>query len=278
MPHPEFTVLLARQRSGTNALLSILATHADIFCFDEVFRRDDLIRPDPVQMRANYFAFLEEYARDDVTRMFPDRHEQLLTDYLTHLRRLTAKRLIVVDVKYNSTHHISGMWRPIGEPTLFTQLKERQVAVLHLTRRNYLRCLLSHLKAWDSKRYYVFDGVPPPDVQVAVPAAWALSEMTRWRGEDASVTAAFDGYEHYRQIEYADLFPDASGAMAPAALRQLREWFGVPDGFVNRAALAKQSSLSLVETIENIDDLRDVLRGTSFEFCLDDEPAYRAMR
>jgi hypothetical protein len=278
MPHPEFTVLLARQRSGTNALLSILATHAEIFCFDEVFRRDELIRPDPVQRRGNYFAFLEEYGRDDITRIFPDRHEQLLDDYLAHLRRLTDKRLIVIDVKYNSTHHISGMWRPMAEPSLFRFLTARGVAVLHLTRRNYLRCLLSHLKAWESQRYYVFEGTAPPDVRIPVPAAWALSEMQRWRGEDAAVAAAFEGYERYRQIEYSQVFPDTSGSIAPAALSELRGWFGIADGFVNQAALVKQSSLPLAATVDNFDELRDVLRGTCFEYCLQDEPAYQTVR
>lgn len=275
MPHPDVTVLLARQRSGTNALLSVLGTHPGIFCFDEVFRRDELIRQDPVQIRGNYFNFLEEYAAGDVTRIFPDRHEEVLTAYLAHLRRLAPKPLVVVDVKYNSTHHLSGTWRPIARPTLFGWLKERNVAVLHLTRRNYLRCLLSHLKAWESKRYYVFEGPAPADVRVTVPAAWALEEMQRWRVEDDLVAAAFADYGEYRQVEYADLFPDKSGAIAPGALDGLRGWFDVSPDFVNRASLSKQSALPLNETVENLAEVEAVLRGTPFESCLDDEPAYR---
>ena len=275
MPHPDFTVLLARQRSGTNALLSVLGTHPGIFCFDEVFRRDDLIRPDPIQIRGNYFNFLEEYAAADVTRIFPDRHEEVLTAYLAHLRRLAPKRMVVVDVKYNSTHHLSGVWRPIAEPTLFGWLKERSIAVLHLTRRNYLRCLLSHLKAWESKQYYVFDGRAPEDVRVTVPAAWALGEMQRWQMEDDLVASAFAGYGQYKQVDYADLFPDDSGAIAAGALEDLRAWFDVPDAFVNRASLSKQSALPLAETIENFADVMATLQGTPFEGCLDDEPAYR---
>ena len=275
MPHPDFTVLLARQRSGTNALLSVLGTHPEIFCFDEVFRRDDLIRPDPIQIRGNYFNFIEAYAAGDVTRIFPDRHDEVLTAYLAHLRRLAPKRLVVVDVKYNSTHHLSGMWRPIAQPTLFGWFTERSIAVLHLTRRNYLRCLLSHLKAWESKRYYVFEGPAPADVRVTVPGAWALDEMRRWQVEDELVASAFEGYAFYKQVEYADLFPDASGIMASAALDDLRDWFDVPPGFVNRASLSKQSALPLGETVENFAEVTATLRGTPFEFCLDDEPAYR---
>jgi hypothetical protein len=276
MAHPEFTVLLARQRSGTNALLSVLGTHPDIFCFDEVFRRDDLIRPDDAQIRGNYFNFVAVYAAGDPAKVFPDRHEHVLAEYVAHLYAIAQRRHVVVDVKYNSTHHLSGVWRPlIGEPGLFGFLKARGAAVLHLTRRNYLRCLLSHLKAWESRRYYVFEGPAPADVRVSVPAAWALDEMTRWEAEDTLVAHAFHEYPLYKQIEYADLFPDASGAMAMPALEDLRQWFGVSDAFINRASLSKQSSLPLNETVENMDELVKALRGTPFEYCLEDEPAYR---
>lgn len=272
--HPEFTVLLARQRSGTNALRSVLTTHPEIFCFDEVFRCDDLVPPDPVQIRGNFFNFLKEYGRADIARTFPNRHEQVFTDYLAHLRALTPKRFIVIDIKYNSTHHLSGVWRPMLQPPLFTQLKTRQIAVLHLTRRHYLRALLSHLKAWQTKQYKIVDGKAPPDIRVSVPGTWALAEFERWRAEDESVIAAFHEYPFYRRIDYADLFADASGRIAAAALEELRAWFDVADAFTNRPRPAKQSSLPLAAAIENLDEVVGVLRGTRFEYCLEDEAAY----
>jgi len=275
MPHPEFTVLLARQRSGTNALLSVLETNPDIFCFDEVFRLDEGPRHDPVQQRANYFTFLTTYAAGDVTRIFPDRHEQVLVDYLAHLRGVADKRLVVVDVKYNSTHHLSGLWQPIGEPALFGMLMAREIAVLHLTRRNYLRCLLSTMKAWQSKEYYMRNREASPDRRITLPPTWALPLMAQWHTEDAIVERAFADYTHYHQVEYADLFPDAGGAMASGPLEQLRQWFGVGPSFTTRAAYSKQSSLPLSETIENIDEVAAAFRGTPFEHCLEDEPAYR---
>jgi hypothetical protein len=52
MVHPEFTVLLARQRAG------------------------------------NYFAFLERSCAGGITRAFPERHEQLLADDLADVASL----------------------------------------------------------------------------------------------------------------------------------------------------------------------------------------------
>jgi hypothetical protein len=131
------------------------------------------------------------------------------------------------------------------------------------------------MKAWESRRYYVYDGPSPPDRRISIPANWALEEMARWRAEDLAVAAAFDGYALYRQVEYADLFPEAGGRMSPGQLESLRAWFGVADAFTNRVALSKQSSLPLAETIENLTDVAAALAGTPFEYCLEDEPAYR---
>lgn len=275
MAHPEFTFLFARQRSGTNALRSIVGTNPDIACFTEVFKPEERESPDPLKRASNYFTFLPHYCAGDVTRAFPDRVDTLFDDYLAYLRPLAAKPLKVLDVKYNSTHHITGTWRAIAEPTLFSLVKAREHAVLHLVRRNYLRSLLSHLKAWESKRYYKYDPSPEADTRVMVYTDWAIPEMERWRAEDDLVAAAFEGYAHYLRLEYDDLFPDATGAMAPSALEQLRAWFGVPDVFSNHATLFKQSSLPLADTIANFDEVREALTGTRFAYCLDDEGAYR---
>lgn len=275
MAHPDVTILLARQRTGTNALRSVLATHRDICCFDEVFKLEDRCSADPLTRDSNYFTFLERYCAGDVTRAYPDRHEQILTDYLAYLRGLTAKPLIVVDIKYNSTHHISDVWRSIGEPTLFAAVKTRGLAVLHLTRRNLLRCLLSSMKGYASKRYYVRDGNPPPDVKVTVPTAWMLDTLSHWAAEDELVARACADGPCYKRVEYSDLFPDGSGVMTIGPLRDLAGWFGVDDAFTNRVSLSRQSSLPLDQTIENFDEVRAALCGTRFESCLDDEPAYR---
>lgn len=275
MAHPAFTCLLARQRSGTHALRSILGTNPDIACFDEVFEIEDRESTDPLKRASNYFTFLPQYCAGDVTRAFPDAVDTLFDDYLAYLRPLAGKPHALLDVKYNSTHHITGTWRTITEPTLFALVQARELAVLHLVRRNYLRSLLSHLKAWESKTYYKYDAAPQADARVTVYTDWALPEMERWRAEDELVAAAFEGYAHYLRVEYDDLFPDATGAMSATGLEQLRAWFGVSDQFSNHAALFKQSSLPLADTIANFDEVRRDLAGTRFAYCLDGEGAYR---
>jgi hypothetical protein len=273
--HPEFTVLLARQRSGTNALRSVLGTHPEICCFDEVFKITDRFSDDPLIKASNYFTFLEQYCAGDVTKAYPDRYKEVFVAFLAYLRGLTTKRLIVIDVKYNSTHHVSDVWREITDPTFFDLLKTQGIGVLQLTRRNLLRCLLSNLKAWKSQHYHIPDGRPRADASVSLPAEWTLARMETWSAEDERVAASFDGYPLYKRVEYTDLFPDATGAIGKAALTDLAGWFGVDDAFVNRASYLKLSSLPLDQTVENIDELRAAFHGTRFAAYLEDEPAYR---
>jgi hypothetical protein len=273
---PDFTVLLARQRSGTNALRSVLGTHADICCFNEVFKPADRYNEEPLIRASNYFTFLEQYCAGDVAKAFPDRSAETFAAYLAYLRGVTTKRLIVIDVKYNSTHLVTDVFREIAAPTLFPLLKTHQIGVLHVTRRNLVRCLISALKAFESRCFQVEDGRPPADVRLSLPPRWTLDRMEEWAAEDAGVAAAFDGYDRYKCIDYADLFPDATGAVDGSALLDLAEWFGVSDAFTNHTSFAKLSTLPLDQTIENFDALRAAFQGTRFEHFLDDEPAYRS--
>ena len=188
---------------------------------------------------------------------------------------LTSKSRIVLDVKYNSTHHVTDAWREMAEPTLFTLLQSQGIGVLHLTRRNLLRCLVSMLKAFESRRFHSTDGQPPADRRFSLAPQWALKKMTAWAVEDDLVATAFDGYAFYKRIDYADLFPDARGTLDEKALADLAAWFEVPNAFSNQPTFTKLSSLPLDQTIENFEDVSAVLRGTPFEACLDDEPAYR---
>jgi len=274
-PGSEFTVLLARQRSGTNALRSVLQTHPEIYCFDEVFKVATQLDVDVPARFGNYFTFLEQYCAGDIRKMFPDRHAETFAAYLAYLRKLTSKSRIVLDVKYNSTHHVTDAWREMAEPTLFTLLQSQGIGILHLTRRNLLRCLVSMLKAFESRRFHSTDGQPPADTRFSLAPQWALKKMTAWAVEDDLVATAFDGYAFYKRVDYADLFPDARGTLDDKALADLAAWFEVPNAFSNQPTFTRLSSLPLDQTIENFEDVSAVLRGTPFEACLDDEPAYQ---
>src|ERR1051326_4317250 len=151
-----FTILLARQRSGTNPLRSILGTHPDVFCFNEVFNFGDREAGDALLRQTNFFNFIERHSAGDIREAFPDRHEGIFRDFFEYLGCFSEKPRLIVDVKYNTTHFLTEPWaRDVTSPYLFDLIERYGFRVLNLRRRNYLRYVLSAEKAWHSGWYTV---------------------------------------------------------------------------------------------------------------------------
>ena len=181
----DFIVLLSRQRSGTTPLRSVLESHPDIFTFKEVFNLSGRDSDQPLLRESNFFTFLERYAKDDVRRTMPDHHERLFLDYLEYLRCLSQKRYTLIDVKYNTTHFLARPWQERGAPYLLELIVKHGLYVLNVTRRNYLRSILSSEKAWHSNCYVVPDGdTAYVDGTRYLDPDFVLRELSHCRDED----------------------------------------------------------------------------------------------
>jgi hypothetical protein len=293
VPRDDFIVLLARQRSGTNPLRSVLDTHPEIFSVPEVF--NDRPTPDwELEVETNYVNFLAKRVSGDLHAVLAaEDHRELFLDFLEYLRCFTDRRFIVVDVKYNSTHHVMKYWRFITEePFLFTVMRNEKIRVLNLTRHNYLRYWLSEVKAHLTQRWEAFDervvgnrpwylakyaGRPDSaDVKVHLDVAETLQTLELCRSENEVVAASFAGYDRYLQLDYEDLFREIGAPVSEEALVRIAEWLGIEPAFAERRPqYKKQSVLALADTIENYDEVASALRDTPFEYCLEDERIYR---
>lgn len=270
----DVVVLLGRQRSGTNALRSILDSNPDIHCFAEVFNFGGKESPEPARREANFFTFLERYGQGDVQRLFPNNHERMFLDYLEYLRCLSPKKLFVVDVKYNTTHLLGRPWEPVGHPYLFELVKRHRIRVLRITRRNYLRYVLSAAKAWRSDRYVVDELTPYADTAQTLDVDELLSTLERCEAEDELVSRALGDHDRCVTYDYVDVFP-GTAPVSPAVLEDVSAWLGVQNDFAGRPSIVKQATLPLDETIVNFGEVEAALRETRFAYCLDDEPVYR---
>lgn len=288
----ELVVLLARQRSGTNPLRSVLDTHPDVVCLPEVFT--DHPSPDyELEVATNYASFLTERAGNDPRSLLVAAdHRAYFEDFLEYLRCFSDTRVLLIDVKYNSAHHVGQYWRFLSEePFLFTLIKEHGIRVLNLTRRNYLRYWLSEVKAHLTQRWEMFDErvvgdrrwfqnkyagrAAISDLAVHLDVAETLRTLELCRSENALVTASFAGYERYLELDYADLFAEIGGPVSDDALGRICDWLGLsPEFSERRPEYKKQSALPLADTIENFAELAGALRDTPFAYCLADEQLY----
>jgi hypothetical protein len=277
------TVLLARQRSGTNALRDVLDSHPQLFCLPEVFQAE----PSPkarYEVEANYFNFLDE-RRGEIKKVLTseEAQEALFLEYLRFLGSFSEKPRMVVDIKYNSAHNVDAPWRDLAaEPTLFAYIRRNGIRVLNLRRRNYLRYYLSWLKTEQTRKYHLHASGPDGTVKVEDEGIELdLDEMffrlELCRNEDGLIHRMLGGYEHYTAIEYEELFPRIGAPPADPVLEQVAGWMGIePEFEKSQPRYRKQSVLPLEQAIVNYDEVAQALRGTEFEYVLEDEPTYRA--
>lgn len=268
--------MLARQRSGTNALRELLGRHPDIFCMPEVFHAE----PSPyahLEVETNFFRFLDGHRDGTIWRSTSfDVQERIFLDFLDHLRSLADKRYVLIDVKFNSTHHLDGPWRAVSAPpTLFRFMADHRTRTLTITRRNYLRWYVSWQKA-DATQAWTTLGDSRDDVGVEISVRDLLWNLAACRREDEMVEDALGSDHLARTWDYTELFPDRGGSVSPEVLGSIAEWLEVESAFPQtEPEYRKQSVRGLRETIANYDEVAAALTGTEFEYCLEDEPMYR---
>ena len=275
----KFVVMLARQRSGTNALQSVLDTHPDIDCAREVFHAE----PDAYEhldSEQNWFKFLELRGTAGILEILtsPSGPQRVFSDFLRHLHSQRPKRYLLLDIKYNSTHHLDGPWRDLrAEPKLFGFIRKHDLPVLQLRRRNYLRAYVSLITAERTGEWLAGRDGPERGAETfTIPPAQLLRVLRRSSEEDELVAQSFPS-EKRLTLEYEELFPELGGLASVAELRRLARWLGIPERFQQSPpAYRKQSVRPLPELIENWDEVAAALRGTEFEYCLRDEAPYRA--
>ena len=273
----DVVVLLARARSGTHPLRDVLGSHPAVFATPEVFHANPHIESDAaLAERVNFFRFLERDPAAYVTRSVSRaRQEEVYLAYLDHLRGHSPKRYLLLDVKYNSTHHFDGPWRTVSDPPSFFRLvRQHRLRVLHLTRKNYLRYYLSLTEAQRKGEW--FTESPAPDSPMEVDVAAMLRTMASCLAEDAAVEQALAGYKACLTVEYDGLFDARDARPSAAFLEQVAEWLSIdPQRFATQPRFRKQSRLGLADRITNYEAVEEALRGTPFEYCLADESMYR---
>jgi hypothetical protein len=77
-------------------------------------------------------------------------------------------------------------------------------------------------------------------------------------------------------IEYEQLFPRMGAPPSDAVLAQVADWLGIAADFPKtQPRYRKQSVLPLPDAITNYGEVAEALRGTDFEYVLEDEAPYR---
>jgi hypothetical protein len=189
--------------------------------------------------------------------------------YIAHLESLGSGRRPVLDVKYNSWHHLQPVWAPIaGPPFLETLLHENGGAYVHLVRRNVLAQALSEVFAHESGVWHRRFGqsVELDDFAFVADVQGLLARMRESRSETALMRTWLKGRPHI-ELAYEETF-DAGGDLSEGARSALAE-LGVDTLAARRSPVLGRTGQSPRQWLTNIEEVREVLAGTEFEELLE---------
>ncbi len=260
----KYAILLARQRSGTGALGTVLGKQPGLKYLGEVFH------PDNLGQDHNYFTFLRDRVSADPDAALPDNAYDVFTGFLEMLSERYDGQTLIVDIKYRSLHHLNGGWLGLAErPRVISETIARGLPVLHLTRRNALRSFLSGRLAEANKVWHARKD-QEMSVTSTVLNVRRLSDYIVTAEQEADLIRHWTRkYPHLECFDYAEMF-DAAGDLDSALSDRLASLLGVA-AFENRTpGFAKQAPTGLEQAIENFPLVRRALMGTGAKWMLDD--------
>ncbi|WP_118132835.1 hypothetical protein [Oceanicella sp. SM1341] len=205
-------VIVAKQRTGTNFLRSLVADSSNGHNVGEAFHTDTQ------GADGNFFAWMEREGRDyPLIRKEPELRK-LLEDWLDHVEHNFP--VPILDVKYNSFWAVSNTWMSMIElPPMLKVLNQRGYKFVHLTRANRLEHALSLVFARETGVYVTFKDVEINGKYTVEPDK--LQTMCRqYEREIAFVNGYLRRLRRVEEMTYEDLYGADERALRPV-LRKL---------------------------------------------------------
>jgi hypothetical protein len=264
-------VIVAKARTGTNFLRSILGVEPWITNVGEIFN------PAMVKTLPNQFVHFvrERFRTDEQLDLSADTAEGLLTAYFEAIGEGPgAGKTVVLDIKEDSLRSLDWtQTAPNRRPRLAERLVEMGKPILRLTRRNLLAQHVSNEYARARNVWVQFKGREAPWEGSPVRLnPKSLPDRLRQQQEDVRRVDQWlgDGPNIHR-IVYEDMVGE-DDALTDGAREIISRALGRE---LNPAVTAKteRTTPALRDAIANYDEVAEVLRGTDFEGFLSADPA-----
>ncbi len=254
------------QRSGTNMVRSLLATHPRLRIYDEIFnaRRPEIADDDGDPPR-NFWNYMLRRAETDPGIVLPMRRPALVGEYLDALLEASVPSVPVIDIKFNSFHHANAGWHSLTQPPqLLDLLREREVPLIHLYRRNRLKRALSAQTARKTGIYAVRKEIDTSDRHTAVDPRALLGDLVADHIEVQQVMQMLASYPLTAQVDYEDLYRGDSREPDLSPLGDALTRFDLAGPMTTENLVRKLNSDRLQDVISNFDEVQAALQGTPF--------------
>lgn len=271
---PSFA-MIACQRSGTQLLREILNSHAEL-----------ALPPEPFSHSDNQGCWMNYERKRFAAQQHPPLHPadaiEMIDQYLETLQRdvdrtpdwyggqKSSTRAIGLDVKYNQLTAVRPMYYDLrARPLLLEYFRNRDVAIIHLVRRNVLHTAISMLVANARQLWHVYDEASPP-VTCRISTDELLKYM-RWTVAEREQFELLTRDLHVLRCEYEEITADiakvdSEGRFGRDAttMRRIAEFLGVDCEFRFKGHCRKVLDRPYSETIENYRDVVAAVKRSEF--------------
>ena len=259
-----YVLLLARQRSGTSALGSILNKSSEAYYLGEPFNLANFGKP------RNFFSYKEQAVLENPELMRPDRNQELWEGFVDAMNEKFGGKGFI-DVKYNQTHHVNGdSYLPTNPPWLVAHAFSQKLPIVHLTRRNHLKNFVSVVRAKKTGVWHTKVKHEALERQVSI----NVDELMNHIRLCENTLNLFDGWMknrgHVLTLDYSETFK-SDGNLSDKAVEGIERLTGYSGLEALRTDFIKQTSDDLAEEIENFIDVAAALAPTEHAWMLDDQ-------
>lgn len=258
-----FGILLARQRSGTGALGTIMDKHSQIKYLGEIFHPNNVGSPN------NFFTYKLDAIRKEPELVLPGRGFELLDGFLDWKADVIKNQFPIIDAKYSSLHHLCPpMLNPLERPSLLTHCIQNKYPIIHLTRKNFLHTFLSGRLAEANKVWHARSDSEIKVTSIEINIKHLLSYCNQTR-TSVNMMQKWLGKRHFvLEIEYSDLF-DQDGNFSKTISNDLEDLLDVEAFTDTKPVFVKQNNAPLTEAIKNYDEVYEALQHTEFGWMIE---------
>lgn len=256
MTQPSRFVIAGTQRTGTTLLRTSLSSHPRIECRGEVFK----LGKRPYTLPDGYWAFSR---RTVLSRVRATVQRRASTQrYLSELYGRT-------DVE--ATGYKLMLNQCCSRPYIWSQTQAYDVSVIHMTRRNVLKTLVSRQAAARSGVYHVSATLPVKSAVKDWAARSVILDSSTLLGElDAIAAESLEWRRRIGRSRFMDLHYEDYVADQGRWNNLILEFLGVSAQPLH-SDLKKVNPDSLGALVANFDEVAALLRHSQYAYCLESD-------
>jgi len=205
----KFILICAQQRSGTTVFQKALDSTPHVMNCSEIFHQSLYLKKD----YKSFHLFKKRLLKRRPNLSFPSKSNQKIIwdSYLTMLSERTEKEFILIDVKYNSWHHLNPIWANVfEEPFLVKQIKNKNMYVVHITRQNKFSQYLSAESARKRQVWHSSGKKEIDTISLEIDNSSCLNFIESSIKRDNLFIEWFKNYDSYTHFTYEELFVDGN--------------------------------------------------------------------